>query len=202
MRIIFSAAMACALVGPASAGLLFDQGASTGAYGGSWTSWTTEQNFLDQVTLTSTSRIDRFTTYTEYDPAGFTGPFHLKLYSDAAGDPGTSINGQDVAVTSYSVAMTSDSTSVYAVELDLVTPWYLTGGTKYWVGASANSFNTGAISLLTPGDGRMAQYFDTTYLGATDVGDLAFQLHGEAVPEPASMVVLGLGAVAFLRRKR
>ena len=185
----------------ASADLLFDQGASTGNLGGSWSNETSSQNFLDKVTLGTTSMVTDYTYYTSFDPSTF-GTMHVKLYSDSGGLPGSVIDTQDLAVSSFYSTLTADSQSVTAVELNLTTPWILNAGTTYWVGASGNGFEAAQISLLSPGDGHMAQFGGTTYSFMTAVGDQAFQLHGSAVPEPASMAALGLGALALLRRKK
>lgn len=77
------------------------------------------------------------------------------------------------------------------------TPVVFTGSTASYSGSWNYVTGTGAYAGLT-GSGTMTVQFTTTGLATHTVsGDIE-----SAVPEPASMAVLGLGAAALLRRRR
>ena len=66
--------------------LIFDQGPSTGAYGGCWANGTSGQNFADQATLVDPAEIDEIRVFTCLDPLA--GTVHVKILADdGAGNP-------------------------------------------------------------------------------------------------------------------
>ncbi len=151
------------------------------------------------VSFASDVTVTRFVYYTGFDPSAF-GTMHVKLLSNNAGMPDTVLDSQDVSVASWS----NVAAGINEVNLDLLTPLVLSANTTYWIGASGNGFEAAQLSILTPGDGMMAQYVGTSFVRMINVGDQMFRLEGSSnpVPEPASLRALGLGAAALLRRRR
>ncbi|RYG24281.1 PEP-CTERM sorting domain-containing protein [bacterium] len=72
----------------------------------------------------------------------------------------------------------------------------IVNGAKYWVVANAELMTF----WNTANSGTAMHLMGDTYIPNSDQG--AYSVQVEAVPEPASMVALGLGAVALLRRRR
>ncbi len=190
-----------ALASFAPASLLWDYGMSTGTFGGSWVNQTASQNFAEQVSFGTNVKVTRFTYITNFDPSTF-GSMHVKLLDDAGGVPNNYLDQQDITMTGFTNLGVFGGNTCYSVDLDLGTAWNLNAGTTYWVGASGNGFEAAQVSLLSPGDGHMAQFNGATYSFSTGVGDQAFQLYGDVVPEPASMIALGGLALVAIRRKK
>src|SRR5579871_3189378 len=117
----------------ANAQLLFDQGMSTGSWGGSWQNQTAGQNFADVATFSHSVSITQYIYYTNFDPSTF-GTMHVKVLADAGGVPGSLITSQDVSVSSFAVDGVYSGNTVYNVTLNLSTI-NLSAGT-YWFGAS------------------------------------------------------------------
>lgn len=192
-----------AIAAASQATLIFDQGPGTAtSLGGSWVNWTSSQNFADRVTLSTTATVVRYRYYTNFDPTSF-GTMTLKLWSDdGANNPSAPINTQSVSVAGFGFDSLLSGTPINYVDLNLTTPWTLTGGVKYWVGASGDGFEAAQITLRTPDDGFTAQFSAGTFSHHATIGDQAFQLHGDVVPEPATMTLLGLGALALYRKRK
>lgn len=83
---------------------------------------------------------------------------------------------------------------------------YLHGTTA---GGGLRYFGTGTTSVTDFNDGTLALFSAHSRTGAVAFGGTQFtpraltgNVHYEAVPEPASLAALGLGAMALLRRRR
>lgn len=200
-KILYLAAVVACSGFASAASLLWDYGMSTGAYGGSWVNQTASQNFAEQVSFGSNVTVTRFTYFTNFDPSSF-GTMTVKLLDDAGGIPGTFLDTQSITMTGFNFEGVFSGNNIWSVDLDLTTPYNLNAGTTYWIGASGDGFEAAQVSLMAPGDGQMAQFNAGTYSFSTGVGDQAFQLYGDIVPEPASMLVLGGLALAAIRRRR
>ncbi|MCC7435263.1 MAG: PEP-CTERM sorting domain-containing protein [Methanoregulaceae archaeon] len=59
-----------------------------------------------------------------------------------------------------------------------------------------------AWSTSSQGNGTYSYSFFDTMGWQSEMGNLAFEFEGTAVPEPATMAALGLGVAAMLRRRR
>lgn len=92
-------------------------------------------------------------------------------------------------------------------------PTTLTRGT-YWIEYGLNTTTGNVMSPLVTIPGRVDTpganaffYTSQTYFDMVDTNNnlplaVPFEIRGTAVPEPASMAVLGLGTLALLRRRR
>ena len=182
-----------------TADLIWDYGPATGTHGGNWANTTGGQNFAEQVIFDVNmylTDIHMFTTYT--DSPG--GDYHLKILLDnGAGDPGAVFMAWDQDVDNISVDNSGNVQQYkHTFEFD---PILLEANTIYWIGVSGNGWEPGQSSVLTPGDGTMAQFSGSTFQFHTGVGDQMFQLTGY-VPAPASLALLGLAGLALRRRRR
>jgi hypothetical protein len=125
---------------------------------------------------------------TDLNPHAFT----LSLYADDGSDQLGSLLGSWGAM---STGVLYTSTQSLLVSVPTTGPAVnLTSGTKYWLVASSatqifwNGANSGAVN----------HYFGGFYSTGSIPGAFSVQ----AVPEPASMTALALGAVALLQRRR
>ena len=92
----------------------------------------------------------------------------------------------------------STSATTYAVNFDVFTPYAGTVTFKLNNSVVATGLSTGSYSYTFAGTGSdniefISDYGNTTHLDNVSV---------EAVPEPISMLTLGAGALALLRRRR
>ncbi|MCC7291492.1 MAG: hypothetical protein IT449_05460 [Phycisphaerales bacterium] len=169
------------LVSPALAQeVLFDQGPSTGTYNGCWSNYTESQNFAEQSTLDSDATLEGVVIWTCIGPVS--GTLHVKILDDAGGQPGSYLYEQDVTADSW-----DPDGSLYRVAVS-ITPFDMTAGVTYWVGVSGNGFELGQASVLTPGDGTMAQFSGRAFGFHTAVGDQMYQLIGNFGPPVARCI--------------
>ena len=158
--------------------LQFDQGPTTGSNGGCWANTTEGQNFAEQATLASPVQVNTINIYTCIGPQA--GTVHIKILADdGAGNPGTYLYQEDRIPDAWGPDPTSGG---FLASVNLATPFIANAGTTYWYGVSGNGFELGQFSVLTPGDGTMAQFSGPVFGGHTTVGDQMFQLEGIVVP--------------------
>lgn len=150
-------------------------------------------------------------------PGGITG-FTVRFYNSLPGGSQPVISALPENETAadylkgYSVNGLANETPVAGTSLSeyhitLPTSLTLAGNTKYWVKITANMTSLPfwglAQSTSSLGDGRNFRYFTGGPYFQYGTGDLAFQLRGSStVPEPATLGILGLGAVALIRRRK
>jgi hypothetical protein len=111
----------------------------------------------------------------------------------------TSLSGGGVTLTSGTVG--------YQLKF-----WDNTGGnrvasvnaTSIFYGAAAPTVGTSLDQYWRDanGDGTITGEESRTFGGGTSLANFAVQLNATPVPEPASMAVLGIGALALIRRRR
>lgn len=70
----------------------------------------------------------------------------------------------------------------FLVFVNLATPFSAAAGETFWYGVSGNGFELGQFSVLSPGDGTMAQFSGSIFSFHTGVGDQMFQLLGAVIP--------------------
>jgi hypothetical protein len=158
--------------------LIFDQGPSTGAYGGCWANGTSGQNFADQATFVDPVEIDEIRIFTCVNPLA--GTVHVKILADdGAGNPAGVVYAEDKAPDAWVADPVSGG---YVVSVILTTPFQASAGTTYWYGISHNVEDMGQHSVVAPGDGMMAQFNGSVFAIHATVGDQSFQLMGTIVP--------------------
>jgi hypothetical protein len=158
--------------------LIFDQGPSTGAYGGCWWNETASQNFADQATLVDLVEIDEIRIFTCV--GSMAGTVHVKILADdGAGNPAAVVYAEDKVPDAWVADPVSGG---YVVSVVLTTPFQASAGTTYWYGISYNSGDMGQHSVVAPGDGTMAQFAGSVFSAHATVGDQSFQLMGTIVP--------------------
>jgi hypothetical protein len=167
-------------VAPDGSSVIFDFGPTSGAQAGCWQNITDFQNFAEQANLAAGGIVDTITIFTCISPVG--GTVHVKILADdGAGNP-------DDGIVLYQEDKTPDAwvsepiTGGFQVVVNLTTPFLANPGTTYWYGVSGNGFELGQYSVATPGDGTMAQFSASTFVGHAGVGDQMFQLIGGPVP--------------------
>ncbi|MBS1728229.1 MAG: PEP-CTERM sorting domain-containing protein [Armatimonadetes bacterium] len=137
-------------------------------------------------------------TLTEIDIALFAthaaSNLRVNLCSDGGGMPGS-------VMESFLVTTTPDPTKYF---LNSVTNPVLTAGT-YFITVTPDTSDDGGAWCQT-NDGHTADLTFSTDSGASwnnfNDTDGAVTVFGSPVPEPASFAVLGLGALALVRRRR
>lgn len=171
---------------------------------GLWSNEAPVQNFGELVSFGSDQQIVGMDIYTELDFATVGQSVTVRIWSDAAGVPGSLLFDftEAISVVDSEGAIGSE----VRVHADFTTPVTLLGGTGYWIGMSGTSTQLGQRGLIganAPDNSRMAQFSGTTYSGQTEtfVGDMAFRLHGpshSAVPEPSAIAIWSLAAMGCL----
>lgn len=176
---------------------------STGSYDNSWQNFTQAQNFADHINLSTETTVLRYRHYTSFDPSFF-GNMDVKLLDGTSSSPGSVLDTQNLAITAYGVDGVYSGITVYYVDINLNTTWNLAANTDYWVGASGDGFEAAQISLKPgPFDSTIALFNGATFSRNEAIGDQAFQLYDTAaVPEPATLTLLALGALTALRKRK
>jgi|WetSurSiteA1Bulk_404760.scaffolds.fasta_scaffold45143_1 hypothetical protein len=210
-RAVFFCITVSLLIFPAlaySQELIFDYGPLSGSLGNSnWTNQQSSQNFAEQFSFSTTTTITRVDIFTGTNSPG--SSVHIKVLSDASGSPGAYLYEEDQIPASW----TLDPGGVYRVTCNLTTPFIAQANTVYWIGVAGNFPGMTQASVLSPGDGEMAQFNGSTFVYfTTGVGDMMFQLYGDqsqiAVPSMTQwgmilfIVFAGFGAAYYLRRQR
>ena len=177
-----------------TAAIIWDYGPGTGADGGCWANSTGGQNFAEQVIFDVDMYLTDIHIFTCI--SGPSGDSYVKILADnGAGDPGALLHGWNQTADAWN-PVGSLYEAVYEFE-----PILLEANTVYWIGVSGNGWEHGQTSVLTPGDGTMAQFSGSTFQFHTGVGDQMFQLTGY-IPAPGAFALLGLAGLASKRRRR
>lgn len=213
-RSLFGVAFLCAaIVGgvPATAEIIFDNGEtiSLGGTLSNGTSITVSDNFVLDPGANTLTGIRWWGYYGGIDKIIPTDDFTVFIYADNGGTPAAA----PLHTYTNTVGRTANGTSFfglpeyeYFMEID---PLELTAGTTYWL-AIANAIaepGKGTIVLdswswsnsgIQGGDAQAK--LPTAWVGLRT--EMAFQLEGVVVPEPASIVLMGLGLGTLAWRAR
>ena len=173
-----------------------------------------DQWVWDGFRLTTTRSISEVDWRGGYDPSrlGLGGPvtdFTVAIYSSIPAEIQPDLTAPPLAQfdvggnAGQTLAGTFGGMAVYDYKFILPTPFQATAGTKYWLQIEASQGGyppDWGIALGTGGDG---QHFRKIPLGGDYAyqiisGDAVFTLQATAVPEPPSLVLLGLGALTAL----
>lgn len=172
------------------------------------------QTFADDFITGSTAPVTGITFWGSFFeagnpfPSGGTRSVLARFFDDAGGSPG-SLLAQQTLSTSFAatgITTTLGQDEVYKFDWSGPSFFTATSGTKYWLsimdteGSSSFRWHNG---LGGDDNGAFSNDGGASWnFAGGDRGDMAFVLNPTAVPEPASMIALGLGAAAVLRRRR
>jgi hypothetical protein len=183
--------MVLAVGAMAEAQVIWDYGPTTGASGGCWSNTTAGQNFAEEIVFANPTAVNGMDIWTCIAPTA--GTVHIKILLDnGSGAPGAVFTEWDQAPTSW----VADGPG-YMVSADFADV-NLAAGQIYWIGISGNGFELGQLSVLTPGDGFMAQFSGPVFSLFTSIGDQMFQLRGSALASGSIPTLGGVGIVVMM----
>lgn len=198
----------------AQAETLFSQPYGDTPQGGYWASTVEDKLHFDSFVLGSNARIESVTWWGMGIEEAFGLPpahpssFTVGIYADGGGGmPGALLstttigNGANATNTGY---MYAGLISVFSFDGALATPFEATAGTTYWIGiVDPTPYASWYWTSSAAGDYKHAGLVGGVAMPNLEE-DLSFALHGSvsAVPEPASALLLALGAAGLLAARR
>jgi len=190
---------------------LYTQGPVPGGEGGAFSD--VNQIMADNFVTGSSASVTGITFWGSFFLAG--NPFPsggsrnvlARFYDNNGGQPGLLLGSQTISTTFAATGGLSGSgDEVYKFDWSGPAFFSATAGTQYWLSImDTEGTNSFRWHNGLNGDGNAAFSTDGTNswsFSGGDRGDMAFVLNPTVVPEPASMIALGLGAAAVLRRRK
>ena len=166
----------------------------------------TSTNFAESVSFSVPHLLTGMDIYSN-DAFGAVGNnVTIRVRLDNAGTPSNLIHDFSETITLIDDEGIGDWSSVNRKFVSFSFPLLLEADRTYWIGMSGESQSVSESEQLAqafldtnPGDGRVAQFFGTDFNRFNSLrGDLAFRLHGRAVPEPltilGAMTAVGIGS--------
>lgn len=210
----FSLLLLLMLALPSMAAVIWDYGPGTGTPYDVWGNSYSDQRFAEQVLF---GRDVLLSTYLHYsDRRDFrANAYRLEIWADNAGKPGTVLVNQVVTATSavelgtYVGQVFEKTTPLVEIRFDFL-PIHLSANTTYWLGLTTAALTGEAAQwgIMSPGDGKMAQFQGAGFVAMANVGDQMFKLLGTEltpIPEPstyASVLTALTAGFALWRRRR
>lgn len=159
---------------------------------------------LGAFAVTNNASFDQTFTFT------FTGVVDPALLAPIqyAGSMSGSMTADNPAGSPDGTLSIADGSSFYTALVDGVPLFTLYDGATQWDAAAGDSIDILAADLpLTPGGPAVVSTIEIVYEltltpGETFTGNGNFAVIGDPIPEPATMTLLGLGAILLRRRKR
>jgi len=130
-----------------------------------------------------------------------TDDFTIRFYSDNSGSPDTLLATHHIVSADEKTAI---SPTTYAYDAELTSAFTATAGTAYWISIlNGSSGDWGWFSSNQTGLLAMRPTDNDTWAGLPK-GDLSFELDGTTteVPEPTTMLLLGLGLIGLAGARR
>lgn len=160
--------------------LIFDQGPESGDLGVCNTNQASGQNWADQVVFPEGAIVEAIDIFTNISVDPGLTEVHVRIRADdGAGNPGAIVYEEDRLLD----VVEPVGEGLFRAYLELSVPFEAAPGETFWYGVSGTPpWNLGQCMVLSPGDGRIAEFDGTELVDHPAIGDQMFALSGGLVP--------------------